>query len=736
MKLHTPFYVALGILVFGSVATLAQGTAFTYQGRLGDSGSPANGRYDLKFTIYDSAGGGLVVAGPLTNAPTAVSNGLFTVPLDFGTNVFTGTARWLEIGVRTNGSAAAYQTLSPRQSLTATPYAVTAGNLTGLVPAGSLSGTYTGAVTLNNGGNQFSGGFSGNGGGLTNVNAATVGGLNAAAFWQTSGNIGTSPGNGNFLGTTDPQPMELRANRIRVLRVEPDPRGASAGNLIGGFTNNVIQQPNSGGDVIAGGGYSAGPNVIYSNSSGVFIGAGSANQIGPNINDAVIVGGYGNTVQAPDSVIAGGQGNTIQTNADHAAIGGGYQNSIQPFANYTTIAGGYGNIAGGTFAAVGGGYGNTNVSYAAAIGGGYANNIQYDASYSFIGAGFSNNITPGSGYSVIGGGGANTIQAGAGFSVLGGGYYNAIGTNNYFITLGGGESNYCAGLGATIAGGYLNSATSSYATVGGGVTNTASGASATVPGGSANVAAGIDSFAAGSGARALHDSSFVWSDGSAFFSSTGTNQFLIQALGGVGLGLNSPQAQLEVSSPGGNFFPQAQIDQRNTSDYARLRFTVGGDSTRRWDVAATATNFLIFSGSIGSTMLYLDHSGLTVNGTFVSSSDRNAKKDFGQVNAAEILDKVTALPISQWSYKTDIATRHIGPMAQDFYAAFNVGPDDKHIAMVDEGGVALAAIQALNQKVSEELKAKDSEIQDLKQKMQRLEALTRRLAAQIDAQAR
>ena len=64
---------------------LAQGTAFTYQGRLNDGGNPANGNYDLRFTIYDSTNiPGVVIAGPLTNSATAVSNGLFTANLDYG----------------------------------------------------------------------------------------------------------------------------------------------------------------------------------------------------------------------------------------------------------------------------------------------------------------------------------------------------------------------------------------------------------------------------------------------------------------------------------------------------------------------------------------------------------------------------------------------------------------------------------------------------------------------------
>jgi hypothetical protein len=86
-------------------AVLAQTTAFTYQGRLNDGAAPATGIYDLRFAIYDAAGGGTQQGNTLTNAATAVSNGLFTVTLDFG-NQFPGANRWLEIGVRTNGGGA------------------------------------------------------------------------------------------------------------------------------------------------------------------------------------------------------------------------------------------------------------------------------------------------------------------------------------------------------------------------------------------------------------------------------------------------------------------------------------------------------------------------------------------------------------------------------------------------------------------------------------------------------
>src|SRR5436190_576664 len=119
----------------------AQGTAFTYQGVLNDRGSGASGIFDFQFTLFDSTNlPGNVVAGPVTNSATGVSNGLFIATLDFGTNVFTGGPRWLQLGVRTNGGAA-FMVLVPRQQINTAPYAITARDVTGSLPADQLVGT-------------------------------------------------------------------------------------------------------------------------------------------------------------------------------------------------------------------------------------------------------------------------------------------------------------------------------------------------------------------------------------------------------------------------------------------------------------------------------------------------------------------------------------------------------------------------------------------------------------------
>ena len=109
------------------------------------------------------------------------------------------------------------------------------------------------------------------------------------------------------------------------------------------------------------------------------------------------------------------------------------------------------------------------------------------------------------------------------------------------------------------------------------------------------------------------------------------------------------------------------------------------------------------------------------------TSYRNAKENFTPLDGKTVLAKVVTLPVTEWNYKTDqAALQHIGPMAQDFHAAFGLnGADDKHISTVDEGGVALAAIQGLNQKLNE----KDAEIQDLKLRLDKLEQLVDRSAA-------
>jgi hypothetical protein len=161
------FSLALAALFNIHFTLFAQGTAFTYNGQLDANGSPANGTYNLQFSLYNASTNGILVAGPVTNNGVAVANGIFAVTIDFGAGPWNGETNWLQIAVETNGGAA-FINLAPLQEMTPVPYSIfanTASNLAGTLPASQLSGT-----------------ISGNGGGLTNVPGTVV--------WQTVG--GTS----------------------------------------------------------------------------------------------------------------------------------------------------------------------------------------------------------------------------------------------------------------------------------------------------------------------------------------------------------------------------------------------------------------------------------------------------------------------------------------------------------------------------------------------------------------
>lgn len=127
--------LALGLMLGEAEVGKAtpMGTAFSYQGRLLDANQPADGPYDFQFKLYDDANTitGNQVGGDVNKPDVGVIDGYFTVQLGFG-NVFTGEARWLEIGIREGDSSGDFTTFIPRQKVTPTPYAihaVTAGNL-------------------------------------------------------------------------------------------------------------------------------------------------------------------------------------------------------------------------------------------------------------------------------------------------------------------------------------------------------------------------------------------------------------------------------------------------------------------------------------------------------------------------------------------------------------------------------------------------------------------------------
>jgi hypothetical protein len=566
------------------------------------------------------------------------------------------------------------------------------------------------------------------------------------AGWGVSGNAGTTLN--NFLGTTDGQALQLRVNNERALRLEP---GTDAPNLIGGSLSNSVMAGVQGA-AIAGGGSRLFPHEVRGDYGAV--GGGVANSVGGTVG-----------------VIAGGSGNLILTNASFGAISGGAGNTVQGYASF--IGGGRNNRAGlGTHESViGGGYFNTNDAYRSALLGGEKNIVRTNSDYAFLGAGLRN-LVDGDASSVLGGrynsaqgltavmlgGESNRLAADAAFlgggqnntnaglrGVLAGGLLNRIESTAGASFIGSGYSNVMQGASSVIAGGDRNAVASgaSFASIGGGLRNSVAGGFGTVPGGSDNQADGLYSFAAGNHANALHMGSFVWADfASADFASTANNQFLIRARGGMGINTNSPTAGLHVVTTSDknvlklhNPYGQPQIELQHKSGaqgFINLEHYINGVPNINGNpyIGLESGGNFLWCGTDGAGTEG-DFRCLTlVCQTLVEISDRNRKTDIEPVTPIGILERVAALPISTWAFTNAVNSRHIGPMAQDFHAAFGLGDNDTSIGPRDANGVALAAIQGLNQKLESEnqsvrsaLAAKDAKVAELEQRLAALEKL-------------
>ena len=297
--------IIVAVLSFLFIASFsvawAQGTAFTYQGRLETNGTEANGNYDFQFRLFGTNESGTALTPDLTNSDVSVSDGLFTTSLDFGTEPLLGTNVWLDIAVRSHGSPGAFTELTPRQLLTATPFAVTAANLAGVVENNFVQ---TGATNT-----TISGGTEN----AIAATGATIGGGQANVIGSNSVIAVISGGANNSVGVNDDT------------------------STIAGGNGNIIQ--NGAGVSTSGGGVE---NIISTGAPRSVIAGGSNNTIGTNSEHSVIGGGGGNqiTLNSYYSVIGGGNGNEITASSTLGTIGGGFFNTIGTNSNAATIGGG------------------------------------------------------------------------------------------------------------------------------------------------------------------------------------------------------------------------------------------------------------------------------------------------------------------------------------------------------------------------------------------------------------
>ncbi|HEY5909899.1 MAG TPA: tail fiber domain-containing protein [Verrucomicrobiae bacterium] len=490
------------------------GTAFTYQGRLNEGANPASGLYDFSFAAFDAASAGTQSGSTVNLAAVPVSNGLFSVTLDFG-SIFDGNARWLAISVKTNGGAS-YATLSPRQPLTASPYAVfapTAGsaasaNTATMASAAGTAGSFTGPLVGDVTGTQGATVVSSLGGQTTASVASGASAANAATSANTANTIVKRDGTGGFsAGSLTATSLAGEGSGLTALNASALASGTVGdGRLSANVALLDARQTFSGSNRFDG-------VVIATNTLNVIVGSFTGNGSAlSSLNGASLtpgtVGGAAlqpNSVTA-DKVAAGQVVKSLNSLRDDVTLAPGANVTLTPSGQTLTLAS-------PTDWHIGGNAGTTPGT-------------------DFLGTTDNQPLT----FKVNN---YPTLVLGTGNTMAMGGN-SASGANAAALGFGNTASGVNAmalGINSIASGGYSRA-------FGNGAT--ASGVSATAIG--SGIAAGDWSTAMGYYSRALHTGTFVWGDfsGAVPFSSTDSNQFLIRATGGVGIGITNPIAALHV----------------------------------------------------------------------------------------------------------------------------------------------------------------------------------------------
>jgi len=528
------------------------GTSFTYQGQLKEGGVPFTGKADFTFTVWDALSGGASVAGPQVKAEVAVAGGLFTVELDFGAAAFDGDARYLEVGVRTpawdgQGTEPPFVALDPRQPVSPSPYAMQTRGLfvddTGRIGVGTTSPSVETTLELRADPDNF---------GVLVESVGAAGseiGLHSgpAGYASLVKNAFFAPGWKRFDDTKGAFLQEVFPTGETRFHVTPP--GADYIN----WSNPLTLMPD-------------GATVVNG-----FLGVGRSTKAHPTEY-------FG--VQAPIDTGFGGM--YVQTNGTGAAPFYGY--SAGGTLAYHYLDGADENKwklnLNGTHLTVTQtgrvGIGTTDPQDRLHVVGDSYLQGMIQAEGNILAGGF---VRSGLGLTLDGG--AHRLSSEVDLELhVGNGRALRLEDNAQSPNLVGGYSgNGVSAVGATVGGGgaygLANFVSGNYGTIGGGASNTAGGDYSAVPGGLGNEALGAYSFAAGRGAQANHDGSFVWKDGTeGAIASTGVDQFIISAGGGVGINTNAPTHALSVTGSAdftgsvgiGDTTPDARLDvQRNFS---------------------------------------------------------------------------------------------------------------------------------------------------------------------------
>jgi hypothetical protein len=598
--------------------------SINYQGYLTDTGGNpvADGGYDITFTIYDSATAGN--SKWTEDRTVTTSDGLFSVLLGSLTqipdSVFNSDERYLGIKLRGDPE------LVPRTRLVTASYSFHAAKADtaeyALASAGAGSGGWTkngNIVHLTDPDDTV---------GIGTSTPTTK--LEVAGHARITGKLAIGPGSVNtgFYAFVAGNDNSVTGNYSTIPGGSYNSSTGGSAVISGGNSNSA-----EGSNTVIGGGLANAALGFNSTVSGgqldsaigymSYVGGGFNNVAGDTAS--AVVGGWGNHANGFRSFVGGGIVNFA--NGRHSVIGGGWTNVAEghssvvgggandsAIGDWSVVGGGYQNKAIGTNSVVGGGGGETasdgNMAFgiASTVSGGQRNlaegalsvvsggrgNGAYDSSvvcggignhatgYLSVVGGGKNNLAADSAC-VVGGGIADTAR-GEGATVAGGkmNVANGIGctvsggesniAHLSYSTIGGGMQNSAGEFYATVGGGYNNGATD-YAVVSGGAGNVAGGHGSMVPGGVENVAYAEYALAAGFRAKTRYSGSFIWSDYSSLdsFYTTGNNQFLIRADGGVGINTNSPEVPLhveggsDVSLGGGGYFMTGPVTGSNVA---------------------------------------------------------------------------------------------------------------------------------------------------------------------------
>ena len=392
---------------------------------------------------------------------------------------------------------------------------------------------------------------------------------------------------------------------------------------------------------------------------------------------------------ASPNVVGGHAGNAVVAFFDGQTVGGGGRDGSNCWNPITfAFTRDCNNVVNKDWATIGGGIANGGNGEASTVGGGSSNIAQADNST--VSGGF-NNVASGIDSLVAGG---ENNRAGGIASVVSGGLSNTASLG--YATVGGGEANF---------------ATGGYAVVSGGGQGLASGLYSAVPGGWSNSAQGSYSFAAGRDATAAHDGSFVWNAFPGPASSFGNDRFHVFAPQGFAVDFGSQR-------PDGGGTKWVAIGNSAYTGY--------------WYAPLSPSSYANGAPGVSypATIVTWTGAALLDEGYWVHKSDANSKTAFARVDHRRVLDRLLAMPVRTWRYKTEPERiRHIGPTAQDFMTAFEVGISDTTISDVDAAGVALAGIQGLHHKLVDELQRRDAEIASLRARLIAIEAALERFVA-------